>query len=256
MAHETARTEWWRLIPREATADARWLITAPGLRAFGDGLVSVLLPSYLLDRGFDVSADRRRGLRRPGLAVVACLGDDRGEPTLQVIELAGPPGVTRPLPGRPRWCVLDGTTSRVYCAIREPSLVLVAELPALADVRQWPLPVTGAHGLDLDPAAGRLYVACAGGELVAVDLHDGGVVGRWPLPGVPDATFVNRASGRVHVAVGHPGVVVSLDPRTGRTATCPTAPGAKTTALVPPDRLYAFSASAGGAIELVETAAA
>ncbi len=76
------------------------------------------------------------------------------------------------------------------------------------------------------------------------------------LPVAPDATFVNRASGRVHVAVGHPGVVVSLDPRTGRTATCPTAPGAKTTAFVPPDRLYAFSASAGGAIELVETAAA
>jgi MFS family permease len=44
----------WRLLPPDATADARWLIVARGLRAFGDGLVSVLLPTYLLDRGFDV----------------------------------------------------------------------------------------------------------------------------------------------------------------------------------------------------------
>ena len=44
----------WRLLPPDATADARWLIAARGLRAFGDGLVSVLLPTYLFDRGFDV----------------------------------------------------------------------------------------------------------------------------------------------------------------------------------------------------------
>jgi MFS family permease len=42
------------LLPPDATADAFWLITARGLRAFGDGLVSVLLPTYLFDRGFDV----------------------------------------------------------------------------------------------------------------------------------------------------------------------------------------------------------
>jgi MFS family permease len=41
-------------LPSDATADALWLITARGLRAFGDGLVSVLLPTYLFDRGFDV----------------------------------------------------------------------------------------------------------------------------------------------------------------------------------------------------------
>src|SRR5262249_1258080 len=46
----------WRLLPPDATTDARWLIAARGLRAFGDGLVSVLLPTYLLDRGFDVFA--------------------------------------------------------------------------------------------------------------------------------------------------------------------------------------------------------
>ena len=43
---------WWRL-PRDASPDASWLIAARGTRAFADGLVSVLLPTYLLDRGFD-----------------------------------------------------------------------------------------------------------------------------------------------------------------------------------------------------------
>src|SRR5262249_57399585 len=52
VASVTGRVGW--LLPPDATDDARWLIAARGLRAFGDGLVSVLLPTYLLDRGFDV----------------------------------------------------------------------------------------------------------------------------------------------------------------------------------------------------------
>jgi MFS family permease len=42
---------WW--LPPGASPDASWLIAARGSRAFADGLVSVLLPTYLLDRGFD-----------------------------------------------------------------------------------------------------------------------------------------------------------------------------------------------------------
>jgi MFS family permease len=41
------------LLPRDASPDAAWLIAARGTRAFADGLVSVLLPTYLIDRGFD-----------------------------------------------------------------------------------------------------------------------------------------------------------------------------------------------------------
>jgi MFS family permease len=53
MTADTASPDrWWRL-PRDASPDASWLIAARGTRAFADGLVSVLLPTYLLDRGFD-----------------------------------------------------------------------------------------------------------------------------------------------------------------------------------------------------------
>jgi MFS family permease len=53
MTIDTASPGRWRLLPPDASPDASWLIAARGTRAFADGLVSVLLPTYLLDRGFD-----------------------------------------------------------------------------------------------------------------------------------------------------------------------------------------------------------
>jgi MFS family permease len=48
--------EWWRPIPTAATADARRILAIRGLRAFADGFVSLLMPAYLLARGFDALA--------------------------------------------------------------------------------------------------------------------------------------------------------------------------------------------------------
>jgi MFS family permease len=42
-----------RLVPREASADATTLLTTRGVRAFVDGLVSIVLPTYLLALGLD-----------------------------------------------------------------------------------------------------------------------------------------------------------------------------------------------------------
>ena len=44
------RSRW---LPPETTSDAAVLVAARGVRAFGDGFVSVLLPVYLLGLGFD-----------------------------------------------------------------------------------------------------------------------------------------------------------------------------------------------------------
>ena len=65
-------------------------------------------------------------------------------------------------------------------------------------------------------------------------------------PGVPDATFFNPASGLVHVAISEPGLVHSVNTRTGASSQFTTARGAKTTALVAPDSLYVFSPSHHG----------
>jgi DNA-binding beta-propeller fold protein YncE len=183
-------------------------------------------------------------------AVAACIGDTTHGPELQAFELATGRQWTLTLPGRPRWCVMSRDDSRVFLAIRDPSMVLTARVPDLSDVQHWPLPSGGAHGMDIDYAGNALYVACDDGVLVRVDASTGEASRQWPLAGGPDATFFNLASGHVHVAIADPGVVETIDPRTGAVDKISTAKGAKTTALVAPDRLYVLSPAHGGVLEL------
>jgi DNA-binding beta-propeller fold protein YncE len=185
---------------------------------------------------------------RSDLAAVACIGDDSRGPELHVAGANGGPHYSIALPGRPRWCVTDAEGTRLFLAIREPSMVLVARLPELNDVQHWPLPSHGAHGMDIDHRNGLLYVACDGGALVEVDTASGQVRGEWPLAGVPDATFFNPTTGLVHVAIEKPGLVQSIDPRTGASVELPTALGAKTTAFAAPDRLYVISPAHRGVL--------
>ena len=95
--------------------------------------------------------------------------------------------------------------------------------------------------MDIHHAANLLYVACDDGTLIEVDTRSGKTQRQWPLAGGPDATFFNPASGIVHVAIAEPGLVQSIDPRTGAASKIATARGAKTTAFVAPDRLYVLS---------------
>src|SRR6266852_7692903 len=129
-------------------------------------------------------------------------------------------------------------------------MVLLARLPELNDVRHWALPSAGAHGIDIDHRANLLYVACDGGALVELDTVSGEVHNEWPLAGAPDATFFNPKSGLVHVAIGEPGLIQSINPRTGASRQFVTAVGAKTTALIEPDRLYVFSPLHRGVLDL------
>jgi hypothetical protein len=183
-------------------------------------------------------------------AIAACIGDAARDPELHVVALGENGRWTLKLPGRPRWCVVDARDERVFLAIREPTMVLTARLPDLSSVEYWPLPSGGAHGMDINHDDGLLYVACDDGALVEVDARNGEIRQKWPLEGGPDATFFNPASGLVHVAIGDPGLVQTIDPRTGASSTIATAKGAGTTALIAPDRLYVFSPSHGGILEL------
>jgi len=186
-------------------------------------------------------------------AIAACIGDETHDATLHVLTLHGHRQYSLHLPGRPRWCVTDAAAKRVFLAIREPSMVIVARLPELNDVEHWKLPSGGAHGLDIDHQRGRLYVACDDGALVEVDIGSGQVSNEWPIAGVPDVTFLNPATGLVHVAIGKPGLIQSINPRTGDSTQIMTAAGAHTTALVPPDRLYVFSPVHRGILVLADT---
>jgi DNA-binding beta-propeller fold protein YncE len=186
------------------------------------------------------------------LAVVACIGDETQGAKLQALRLDEDQSSSIDLPGRPRWCVPDAAGERIFLAIREPSMVLSAKLPKLDMVQHWMLPSGGAHGLDIDRQSNLIYVACDGGFLVEMDALTGTVRRKWPLSGVPDATLFNPSSGLVHVAIGEPGVVQTIDPRTGAITEITTAPGAKTTALIEPHHLYVFSPSHRGVLVLTE----
>ena len=131
-------------------------------------------------------------------------------------------------------------------------MVLTARLPDLQDIKHWKVPAAGAHGLEIDRQHGRLYVACDDATLVEVDAGSGKVSNQWPIAGAPDVTFFNPTTGLVHVAIGKPGLIQSIDPRTGANTQVMTGAGAHTTALVPPDRLYVFSPLHGGAIVHVD----
>lgn len=185
-----------------------------------------------------------------GLAVVACIGDERNGPTLHAFGLADERRCAIDLPGRPRWCATDAAADRLFLAIRDPSMVLVVSLPDLKVSARWPLPSGGAHGLDIDHASGRIYVACDDGALVEVAAATGEVSNLWPIAGPPDVTFFNPESGLVHVAIGEPGVVETIDPASGQRATTTTARGAHTSVLAPPDRLYVISPEHGGLLVL------
>jgi hypothetical protein len=190
---------------------------------------------------------------RSGLAIAACIGEDGETPTLRLFELNSHKHVSIDLPGRPRWCVTDAAAERIFLCIREPSMVLVARLPDLGAVTHWKIPSSGAHGLDIDHARALLYVACDDSTLVEMSSISGEVTNVWPIAGPPDVTFFNPATGRVHVAIGEPGLVETVDPRTGHSMRTMTDAGAHTTVLVPPDRLYVISPAHGGIIVLSDT---
>ncbi len=118
-------------------------------------------------------------------------------------------------------------------------VILALCLPACSQERTW----HGGHGLDIDHARDRLYAACDDGHLVEVDSRSGDITNRWPIAGPPDVTFFNPESGRVHVAIGEPGLVETIEPKTGKTSQTVTGAGAHTTVLVPPDRLYVIFTS-------------
>ena len=56
-----------------------------------------------------------------GLAIVASIGDDHNGAKLEVFSRDGRHHALD-LPGRPRWCVTDAATKRVFLAIRDPSM--------------------------------------------------------------------------------------------------------------------------------------
>src|SRR6266849_4916297 len=74
------------------------------------------------------------------------------------------------LPGRPRWAVYHQAGDRFLINIREPAVVAILEAESFTPVGQFSISSAGPHGLDLDEASHRAFVACYGGNVVVRDL--------------------------------------------------------------------------------------
>ena len=73
--------------------------------------------------------------------------------------------VIHQLPGRPRWCAYDAPRQRFLVNIRDPACVVGLAADTLAEVARIEGLAAGPHGLDLDRAGQRAFVACDAGSV-------------------------------------------------------------------------------------------
>src|SRR5262249_41595203 len=187
------------------------------------------------------------GPRPTGLAWAPARGHllaaDVGDFRARLVEAAtGRAVALAELPGRPRWCVYEPGRDRYLINIREPAVVAALAGGTLARVGTYAIPVPGPHGLDLDSANDRAFVACDGGAGVCLDLAPGAPSAPIPVAGEPDAIWFDPTRRRLYVAIGKPGQIDVVDTATlAVVERLPTEEGAHTTAFDPVrQQLYVF----------------
>ncbi|HWE60570.1 MAG TPA: hypothetical protein VHB98_02560, partial [Chloroflexota bacterium] len=118
------------------------------------------------------------------------------------------------LPGRPRWCVYDPVDQCFWVNIREPAGIAVLGAATGALTAFVPVASAGPHGLALDEAADRLFVACDSGDVLVVQRATRTSQARVPIGGEPDVIWLNTRRQRLYLAMGHPGLLQVLDTQT------------------------------------------
>jgi DNA-binding beta-propeller fold protein YncE len=150
-----------------------------------------------------------------GLLVVANVGDPAisNSYTASVVDIGRKERVTEvKVPGRTRWAIYDPATETFFINIASPARIVAIDARGPSKIsNEYGVPAEGPHGLDLDPATGRLFCACDAGILFAIDAASGRVLSDVPLSGAPDVIFLNQRTGRLYVAIGDPGVIDVID---------------------------------------------
>src|SRR5512136_1462467 len=154
------------------------------------------------------------------LLLAANVGDPAlpGSLTVSMVDVERPMMIASvPVPGRTRWTIFDPQSNAFYVNIMEPAQMVVIDADRPAQVaRVFDVPIAGPHGLDLDVERRRLFCACDGKKLVALDAGTGRVLDEQDISGVPDVIFFNAALEHLYVAIGDPGVIDVFDTQTMR----------------------------------------
>jgi len=155
-----------------------------------------------------------------GLLVVANVGDPAisDSYTASVIDVGRKERIAEiKVPGRTRWAIYNPALDTFFINIASPARIIAIDARNPTKVSmEHQVPAEGPHGLELDPATGRLFCACDAGILFAIDAASGRVLADVSLSGAPDVIFLNSRSGHLYVAIGEPGVIDVIEVATMR----------------------------------------
>jgi DNA-binding beta-propeller fold protein YncE len=181
-----------------------------------------------------------------GILIAANVGDPAipNSHSVSVVDVARRERVAEiKVPDRTRWAVYDAAREMFFVNIASPARIVAIDTRDPTRIaKAYEVPAAGPHGLELDPATGRLFCACDAGILFAIDAGSGDVLADVALSGTPDVIFLHPQSGRLYVAIGDPGVIDVIDIGTMRRGeVVPTEAGAHTLALDRKrNKVYAF----------------
>src|SRR5262249_26886457 len=136
-----------------------------------------------------------------GILIAANVGDPSipDSYSVSVVDLARRERIAEVrVPGRTRWAVYDVAREMFFVNIASPAqIVAIDARDPIKVLTEYEVPAAGPHGLDLDPAKGRLLCACDAGALFAIDSASGRVLGEVALSGAPDVIFLHPQCGRL-----------------------------------------------------------
>jgi DNA-binding beta-propeller fold protein YncE len=229
----------------------------------GENTVSVFSPHAERDAFKIVVGMKPNGLAFDsdrGILIVANVGDPSipDSHSVSVVDLARRERIAEvKVPGRTRWTIYDAAGEMFFVNIASPARIIAIDARNPTEIlKEYEVPAAGPHGLELDPATGRLLCACDAGLLLAIEATSGDVLADVPLSGAPDVIFLHPQSGHLYVAIGDPGVIDVIDIGTmRREEVVTTEGGAHTLALNRKrNKVYAFLPQSHRAAVFVDTA--
>lgn len=172
------------------------------------------------------------------------------EPDRQQIEIFGlgtehpPEPVHRAfliVPGGPESLAIDNSGGRAY-ANRRSGTTVALDVRSRAEVARWPNGCKGSRGIALDESRGFLFVGCAEGKAVVLDVKNGFPLGALEIGDGLDAIDEDAALSHLYVAQPRSQslavIGVSRRGALNLLGALPTAPGARCLAVAGRGRLY------------------
>lgn len=105
------------------------------------------------------------------------------------------------IPGEPEMMTYDPAADRIYLNIKTADEVVVVDPATNQITAHWPTaPAKSPHGIALDAARGRLYVAGGNGTAVALDVKSGKVVSSTDIAQTVDQAAYDPKTNRLYCA--------------------------------------------------------